>query len=216
MQAPWREDQGGNVSRYVPHGQGLAQRGLLATSQVPGELSVAVRSCPMSLRLQVPPPQCQQSGPNGAEGSRSLRPTFHRSSPVLSPNKHVYLARHPNTRSKAHPSPDKKSKAGRTRPEPLLSQAAACGGAGLAPAGEGGLPSLAPRPCAAHYRRPGALAASWAHSAGTGTERAVRGCGAEPAVSVVRPRTEWLAGWLRLVGGVGFSWFPGHRQTHPG
>lgn len=56
MQAPWREDQGGNVSRYVPHGQGLAQRGLLATSQVPGELSVAVRSCPMSLRLQVPPP----------------------------------------------------------------------------------------------------------------------------------------------------------------
>lgn len=118
----------------------------MATSQVPGELSVAVRSYSMRLRLQVSPtsPQCQQSGPNGAEGSRSLRPTFHISSPVLSPNKHVTLPGTPTLGAKLTCPQDRKSKAGKTWPEPLLFQAAAFGGASLAAAGEGCPCSLPP------------------------------------------------------------------------
>lgn len=125
MQAPRREDQGCNVSRYVPHGQGLAQRGLLATSQVPckAALKGSDARCP-------PHPQCQQSGPNGAEGPRSLRPTFRISSPVLSPNKQATLPGTPSPGIKLTCPQDRKSKAGRTWPEPLLFQAAAYGAAG--------------------------------------------------------------------------------------
>lgn len=117
---------------------------------------------------------------NRAEGSRSLRPIFHVSSSVLSPQKYLIL---PGTPTQEQSSPVPSAASPRQVElgqwvQPFLFQAPSAPNK-LLPKGEttrlqpGRASPRSHHPCTRHHWRTGVLAASWVHSTGASTEPAV-------------------------------------------
>lgn len=78
------------------------QRDLLAISPRAGQALSGCRKLPSSLRLSVVKSQCQQLRPAWGRGLQILRPIFHLSSSVLSPQKYFIL---PGTSTQEQSSP---------------------------------------------------------------------------------------------------------------